>query len=198
MKKIITIIFCLALMSFLVSCKSNNELSTSNNTTSITSNITTSNTSNITTSITSNITTSNTSNNTTSITTTMETTTKMEDEKMNKELKLKIDSVEVSVSWEDNDSVKSLMNLAEDGLEINMSKYGGFEQVGSIGATLPSNDSRITTNPGDIMLYSSNQIVVFYGSNTWAYTKLGHINLTKNELVELLGNKDVKLTINFK
>ena len=42
-----------------------------------------------------------------------------------------------------------------------MSKYGGFEQVGSIGSTLPSSDTRITTSPGDIVLYSSNQIVIF-------------------------------------
>ena len=60
--------------------------------------------------------------------------------------------------------------------------YGGFEQVGSIGSTLPSADTRITTNPGDIVLYSSNQIVLFYDSNTWSYTKLGHINLSKSEL----------------
>lgn len=49
---------------------------------------------------------------------------------------------------------------------IDMSKYGGLEQVGSISSTLPSFDTRITTNPGDIVLYSSNQIVIFYDSNT--------------------------------
>lgn len=43
-----------------------------------------------------------------------------------------------------------------------MSKYGGFEQVGFIGSTLPLVDARTTTNPGDIVLYSSNQIVIFY------------------------------------
>lgn len=34
-----------------------------------------------------------------------------------------------------------------------MIKYGGFEQVGSIGFTLPSVDTIITTNLGDIVLY---------------------------------------------
>ena len=76
-----------------------------------------------------------------------------------------------------------------------MSKYGGFEQVGSIGSILPSSDTRITTNPGDIVLYSSNQIVIFYDSNTWAYTKLGHINLSKSELTDLLGDEDVVITL---
>lgn len=79
-----------------------------------------------------------------------------------------------------------------------MSKYGGFEQVGSIGSTLPSNDTRIITNPGDIVLYSSNQIVIFYDSNKWSYTKLGHINLSKSELADLLGDEDVVITLNLK
>lgn len=79
-----------------------------------------------------------------------------------------------------------------------MSKYGGFEQVGSLGTTLPFNDERITTSPGDIVLYSSNQIVIFYESNTWAYTKLGHIVLSKSELTELLGEDDVTITLTLK
>lgn len=121
-----------------------------------------------------------------------------EDETANMKLTLKIDGTEVDVIWADNDAVKTLKNLAKDGLTINMSKYGGFEQVGSIGSTLPSFDTRITTNPGDIVLYSSNQIVLFYDSNTWSYTKLGHINLSKSELTDLLGDEDVVITLNLK
>lgn len=124
--------------------------------------------------------------------------TTKEDETETMKLTLKIDDMEVDVIWADNDSVKALKNLAKDGLIINMSKYGGFEQVGSIGSTLPSADTRITTNPGDIVLYSSNQIVLFYDSNTWSYTKLGHINLSKSELTDLLGDEDVVITLNLK
>ena len=126
------------------------------------------------------------------------TDTSKEDETANMKLTLKIDGIEVDVIWADNDSTKALKNLAKDGLTINMSKYGGFEQVGSIGSTLPSADTRITTNPGDIVLYSSNQIVLFYDSNTWSYTKLGHINLSKSELTDLLGDEDVVITLNLK
>ena len=124
--------------------------------------------------------------------------TTKEDETANMELSLKINDIEVDVIWTDNNSVKALKNLAKDGLTINMSKYGGFEQVGSIGSTLPSSDTRITTSPGDIVLYSSNQIVLFYDSNTWSYTKLGHINLSKSELTDLLGDEDVIITLNLK
>lgn len=123
------------------------------------------------------------------------TITEEKDETANMKLTLKINDLEVDVIWADNDSVKALKNFAKDGLTINMSKYGGFEQVGSIGSTLPSADTRITTNPGDIVLYSSNQIVIFYDSNTWSYTKLGHINLSKSELTDLLGDEDVVITL---
>ena len=37
--------------------------------------------------------------------------------------------------------------------------------------------------------------MVFYGSNSWAYTKLGHIDLSEEELTQLLGNGDVVLEI---
>ena len=93
------------------------------------------------------------------------TITEEKDETTNMKLTLKIDDIEVDVIWTDNDSVRALKNLVKDGLTISMSKYGGFEQVGSIGTTLPSSDTRITTNPGDIvyihqirLLYSMNQI----------------------------------------
>ena len=95
--------------------------------------------------------------------------TKKVDVLMNKTLYLKIGNTEVDVNWLDNDSVTALKKLAKDGLTIEMHMYGSFEQVGSIGNTLPSNDVRITTNPGDIVLYSSNQLVIFYGNNIWAY-----------------------------
>ena len=110
-------------------------------------------------------------------------------------MKLYIDDKEVSVIWEDNESVDALKELAIDDLIINMSMYGGFEQVGDIGVTLPSSDRRISTEPGDIVLYASDQIVLFYGSNTWSYTKLGRIEKTKDELKQLLGNGDVTIRI---
>lgn len=76
-----------------------------------------------------------------------------------------------------------------------MSMYGGFEQVGPIGQSIARDDEQISTVPGDIVLYSGDQIVVFYGSNSWAYTRLGKINMSEDELTELLGNGDVTITL---
>lgn len=67
--------------------------------------------------------------------------------------------------------------------------------MGSIGTTLPRDDKQITTSAGDIVLYTGNQMVMFYGSNSWAYTRLGTIDdLSDSELNNLLGNGDVTAT----
>ena len=110
---------------------------------------------------------------------------------------MKIGNTSVSVDWENNNSVNALKELCKNKpLIINLHMYGGFEQVGSIGSSLPTNDKQMTTTSGDIVLYSSNQIVIFYGSNSWSYTKLGKItNKTDDELSELLGKGNVTLTL---
>ena len=110
---------------------------------------------------------------------------------------LQIGDDAVTVEWEENDSVNALTELVKDEpLTVQMSMYGGFEQVGSLGTSLPRDDVQTTTQAGDIVLYSGNQIVVFYGSNSWAYTRLGKItDKTAKELAELLGNGNVTLTL---
>ena len=173
MKRFITIIIGLVLICTLVGCDKN-----TNNTTEP-----------------SNPTTQEPST-TTPADTTPDTTT--EDDTMNKTLTLKIDNTEVDVFWLDNDSVKALKQLAKDGLTIDLEMYGNMEQFGSLGSTLPSSDTNLSATAGDVMLYQSNKIVLFYGSNTYSYTKLGHINLSKGELTELLGDENVTITLTLK
>ena len=117
----------------------------------------------------------------------------------NMTLRMSIGGTPVEVAWEDNEAVEALRELCKDqALTIDMSMYGGFEQVGSIGSTLPQSDVQTTTSAGDIMLYSGDQMVVFYGSNTWAYTPLGHItDKTQAELTQLLSNGNVTVTLAF-
>ena len=112
-------------------------------------------------------------------------------------IELKINDTVVEVEWEKNNSVDALRSLVEEApLTIKMSQYGGFEQVGLLGTRITRNDVQTTTQPGDIVLYSGNQIVIFYGSNSWAYTRLGKIsNLSKQEIKELLQGKDVTVTL---
>ena len=114
-------------------------------------------------------------------------------------MQMKIGETDVEVAWEDNESAAALKELARAGLSIQMSMYGGFEQVGSIGKSLPRDDRQTTTQAGDIVLYSGSQLVVFYGSNSWAYTRLGRIvDKSASELSELLGGGDVIITLTTK
>ena len=116
-----------------------------------------------------------------------------EDNEMEDTMRLLIGETEVPVTWEENASVEALKKLCP--ATIQMSMYGGFEQVGSIGKSIVRNDKQTKTNYGDIVLYSGDQIVVFYGSNSWSYTRLGHIDLTQQEMKDLLGGGDVSITL---
>ena len=127
------------------------------------------------------------------------TTTEEEDETANMTLTLKIGNNLVDVFWLDNESVKDLKKHAKDGLTIELHQYGDFEQTGSLGFTLVSNDTNMSVGPGDIVLYNSNQICLYYDNNSWSFTKLGHINLSKSELRELLAEEEtVTITIGLK
>ena len=107
-------------------------------------------------------------------------------------LMLSIDGTPVTVQWEDNETVSELLTAAQNGaIEVSASRYGGFEQVGSLPQSFSRSDAQMTTQPGDIVLYSGNQLVIFFGSNSWSYTRLGHVNgMSSEELSDLL-NKDV-------
>ena len=122
--------------------------------------------------------------------------TEKDNNEKNSEMKLTISDIEVPVTWEDNDSVKEIMEMILDqSLTVQMSMYGGFEQVGELGKYILRDDEQITTKPGDIVLYAGNNIVIFYGSNSWAYTRLGHISLSDDQLKDLLGKEDVRITL---
>ncbi|MBQ4238602.1 MAG: hypothetical protein II698_04770 [Ruminococcus sp.] len=115
------------------------------------------------------------------------------------DLQMLIDGTAVAVAWEDNAAVDTLKELCNgQTLTIDMSMYGGFEQVGSIGTQLPRDDVRTTTEAGDIMLYAGDQMVVFYGSNSWAYTRLGRItDKSQAQLSELLSGGNVTITLTY-
>lgn len=114
----------------------------------------------------------------------------------NTSMKLYINDLEIPVTWENNDSVSALMEEAARGdITVAMSMYSNNEQFGPLGRTYSSNDVQTTTHNGDIVLYNSSNIVVFYGSNTWSYTRLGKMNLSESEVTALLSNGNVVLKI---
>lgn len=100
-------------------------------------------------------------------------------------------------SFEDNSSAKALIEkLSAAELELQLHDYGDFEKVGSLPWELPRNDVSITTEPGDVILYQGDQITIYYGENTWSFTKLAHINgVTREELLDALGDGDVTVCL---
>ncbi|MCI8504587.1 MAG: transporter substrate-binding domain-containing protein [Lachnospiraceae bacterium] len=116
------------------------------------------------------------------------------EEDMVRKMNVQIGNAVFTATLEKNDAVSAFVEmLQENPVVLKMNDYSGFEKVGSLGKSLPASNSQTTTNAGDIVLYNENQIVIFYGSNSWSYTRLGHIDdLTGWE--EALGSGDVTVT----
>lgn len=108
----------------------------------------------------------------------------------------------------DNSSAVAFYELLKRGLlTVDMHDYGSFEKVGSLGTSLPRNDTQITTTAGDIILYQGNQITIYYDTNSWNFTRLGKVvstlqqgsvstgsttGVTQAELKKILGKGNVK------
>ena len=99
-----------------------------------------------------------------------------------------------TATLEDNEAAAALVQMMEsEPVVIEMNDYAGFEKVGALGTSLPASDRQTTTQAGDIVLYQGNQIVIFYGSNSWSYTRLGKID-DLDGWEDALGNGDVTVT----
>lgn len=103
----------------------------------------------------------------------------------------------LTATLEDNSATAALKErLKTAPVTIDMSDYGGFEKVGDFGFNLPASDEQVTTQACDFVLYRGNRLVIFYGSNTWSYTRLGKITgVTPDELKTILGNGNVTVTL---
>ena len=110
---------------------------------------------------------------------------------------LSVGDTQLVVTLADTDAARALAQRLQAGpVTVSLHAYGGFEQVGPLPWNLPASDEQITTKPGDVMLYQGSQITVFTGSNSWAYTPLGHIEgATSESLLEALGDGDVEVTL---
>lgn len=108
-----------------------------------------------------------------------------------------VDGRTAMATLSDNAACRELVALLEKGpINITMSDYGGFEKVGALPQSFTTSNSQISTVPGDIMLYQGHQMVIFYGTNLWSYTRLGKIdNATVESVRQFLGNGNITLTI---
>ncbi len=115
----------------------------------------------------------------------------------NRMMNIQVGTVTFTAELADNSSAEALAEkLAEGPVTIQMNDYASFEKVGPLGFDLPTNNEQITTEPGDLILYQGNQFVLYYGTNSWNFTRLGKIqNTTAEELKEVLGGGDVTIIL---
>lgn len=116
------------------------------------------------------------------------------EEDMVKKMTLQIGNSSFTATLENNAAVDAFAEMMSDSpVIIQMNDYSGFEKVGSLGTSLPVDDKQTTTHAGDIVLYNGNQIVIFYGSNSWSYTRLGKID-DLSGWEDALGSGDITVT----
>ena len=116
------------------------------------------------------------------------------EENMVKKMTLQIGNSSFTATLENNPAVDAFVEMMNDSpIIIQMNDYSGFEKVGSLGTNLPADDKQTTTHAGDIVLYNGNQIVIFYGSNSWSYTRLGKID-DLSGWEDALGSGDITVT----
>ncbi len=112
-------------------------------------------------------------------------------------LLLEVNGQTLEADLEDNEAAGALKDLiGEDGLELELEEYGGFEKVGPLPEALPASDEQMDTSAGDIVLYQGDQISLFYGENSWSYTRLGRVRDADGaRLQEILGDGDVSVVL---
>ena len=114
-----------------------------------------------------------------------------------KAISIRVGSQTLSMTLADNSSARALVGKLKEGdLTVNMQDYSNFEKVGPLGFSLPTNDTQITTVPGDVILYQGRNLVIYYDRNSWTFTRLGKIEgATRQSLLSVLGNGDVTVTL---
>lgn len=124
----------------------------------------------------------------------------LKEEKTDNKLKISINGTELTATLADSTAAKELAEkLKAEPVTVTLNEYGGFEKVGKLPWSLTKTDESIVTEAGDIMLYQGDQMTIFYNSNSWSYTKLGHIdNITQDELKAILGDGNVTVTLSIK
>lgn len=114
----------------------------------------------------------------------------------NSTITITVNGTTMQASLEPSSSAKAFIDMLSEGpITVEMHDYANMEKVGALESSLPTNDKRITTSPGDIILYQGNQITIYYDENTWSFTRLGKIeNISSDELRAILGTQDATVT----
>lgn len=114
----------------------------------------------------------------------------------NGKIKLTVNSLIFTATLLDNNSAKAFKEMLP--ITINMVELNNNEKYFDLPISLPTNSSNPQAiNSGDLMLYGSKTLVLFYKtfSTSYSYTRLGKIDDTTG-LATALGSGNVTVTIN--
>ena len=97
----------------------------------------------------------------------------------------------------DNAATQALVERLKDGaVTVTLNSSGDFEIWGVLGFSLPISNEQINAQPGDVILYNGSNICIFYGTNSWSYTRLGKIDgLSESELRTFLKAGEGNITV---
>jgi hypothetical protein len=112
----------------------------------------------------------------------------------NGKIKIKVNSKTFTVTLFDNNAAKAFKDMLP--LTINMVELNGNEKYFDLSKSLPAHSSNPgTIQNGDIMLYGSRTLVLFYKtfSTSYSYTRLGTID-DASSLATALGVGNVTIT----
>lgn len=110
---------------------------------------------------------------------------------------MEVNGKNIRVKLEDNSSAEAVKELLRKGpFTISMKDYAHMEKFGSFGMQFPTNDERITTEAGDVILSEGNLLVIYYAPDTWKFTRLGKVQeLSEEELKDVLGTGNITATL---
>ncbi len=98
-----------------------------------------------------------------------------------------------SITLEDNDAARTFAALLP--LTLDMAELNGSEKYASLPQPLPANAGRPgTLHNGDLMLYGTDTLVVFYLTfrSSYPYTRLGRVEDPAG-LAQALGRRNVQV-----
>ena len=115
-------------------------------------------------------------------------------------LLITINGKTLTADFADNSSAKALAEaLKQSPITYKADDYGGFEKVGDLGQSFPQNNEQISTSAGDIILYQGHNLCIYYGENSWNFTRIAKIpNITKEELLKFLGDGEIEIKLEVK
>ncbi len=114
-------------------------------------------------------------------------------------LYITISDVTKTATLVNNEATQELVaRLQQASVTVTLNSSGGFEIWGTLGFSLTTSNEQVNVQPGDIVLYNGSNICMFYGTNSWSYTRLGHIDgLSESELRTFLhaGESNISVTL---